>query len=348
MKKRKFISIVVGTTLALMLGACGTEEVGSTNVNVSTEQTESLEQEKEENVEVLILETKHVYYSSKGEVESSFETEYDMFGNPTKEIENNGKREKVREYVNEYDKDNNLIKQVISINGEVGECVNEYDKNNNLIKKSFYDSSGNGEISGYIYEYDTLGKLVYQKQFIGDVYPEWEEWIYDENENLLKHTKYCNPELYGEKINRVEEYAYDTKGNLIKEVHYLELDEYMQIEYWHEFEYDEMNNRIKDSECNDNGFASQWCISEYDDLGNVIKTEYHFAEKGMTFWIEFEYDTNGNMTRETEHSVLYERVSSTQYKYEYDSSGNVTKYTEYNARGNVIEEIEYITITIEK
>ena len=286
MKKKIFVSIMVGTILVSMLGACGTQ--GIVNSNVATEQAENQEQENvevsdtqnEEVTEIVRLETGHFYYDENGEVVESVETEYDIYGNAVYLKVND------RELTLEYEYDNcNIIQCVARYDGEAQLYVREYDEANNFIKESvYYDEN---LLYEYEYTYDENGNMICKDNGRGVK----EEWIYDSNNNVIKYTMGYLP---GEELVLVEEY--DSSGNLLKKIGYGE---------WEEYEYNESGNLIKYRYCTDEGFVEYWSDLEYDENENLMRVTSYDAD-GIKRWVyEYECDEYGNILSE----IVYDEMS---------------------------------------
>ncbi len=142
--------------------------------------------------------------------------------------------------------------------------------------------------------------------------------IFDKKDNMLISVTYTseNEEL----PTNWTIYTYDTYSKLIKE------DFYYNSRLWHyiEYEYDENNCRISDTE---------YSVLYNDEL-HEIKTEYIYDDKGRLFAeygyqndhqsgkIEYEYDEQDRLIKDT----FYGRINSYR-SYSYDENGNLSEKT---------------------
>lgn len=370
MKKKMLVSIMVGTMLVSLLGACGTQDtVGS---NVTTEQTENqsteqAENQGQENVEVtdtqnedltetVRLETGHFYYDENAEVIKSAETEYDVYGNAVniRVFEDRAKTVGV-EYLDEsveVIKDEEMLLEYKYNDCYVTQCVagggdfsyiyeRVYDEENNLIKESVY-YDGN-LLYEYVFQYDAQGNLICKEQIADGVIEHKLEWAYDEYNNMTRYSiyNYSNGECT---TVYTTEYVYDDNGNLVKKFAYADdgntadaaasgaIDSFND---WEQYEYDANGNQIKVEYCSNNGYVESWKIMEYDQYGNMIETTRYESDGTIMWKYGYEYDANGNIIKEIDYDRDGNIHNVYQCRNDYDSSGNRISYIEYDSDGNV-------------
>ena len=122
-----------------------------------------------------------------------------------------------------------------------------------------------------IFEYDNNGDVVKESAYIDDELSFWDEYVYDEDHNVLKSDFYF-PNDEGEfRVLTITYYSYDN-GNLIKKEATSYNDEgNVHLNEIYMYEYDEFGNITREEKyTNDSrNYSSEWKY-EYDENGNVL------------------------------------------------------------------------------
>ena len=162
--------------------------------------------------------------------------------------------------------------------------------------------------------------------------------LYNLNDKLIKELTYVNEELI-----YFDEYYYDENDNLAKEENYLADG---TLDYYTLFEYDESGNETKREFYLGDGTPDGTTLSEYNENGDIIKETYTIDDYEII--TKYEYDEKGNLLKEA-----YEDIDGYFYvcEYEYDENGNLLKDVyedsdgyfyvceyEYDEKGNLLKE----------
>lgn len=205
-----------------------------------------------------------------------------------------------------------------------------------LVKVARYKGRQFLQEMSYRYEYDDLGNetknLYYSRK--GQILSGWER-EYDPKGNPVKSVCYDKGE-----ITYWEEYGYDQDQNLLC---YARRGE--KREKYQEHEYDENGNRTKTREYyyNEDGDLNNWCEYEYDAAGNlareVRKFEFREGDEIDRYHEEYEYDSAGNTTKHTS----YDEDGEIGYREEYerDEAGHTIKYVDYGRDEKILDWVEY-------
>ncbi len=178
---------------------------------------------------------------------------------------------------------------------------------------------------------------------------------YDEKGNVIKKTRYMDPELT--QIYYYNEYTYDDNGNMLSDVPYnisfidnkpvkseYEKFEYneknqltMRYRYWGElvvardtviysysYTYDENDKLLRMNVLYDNSFDSGYTLYIYDENELLIREEERDSRDELINEYKYSYDERGNVTLkegfyyESDEGELFEK-----YVYKYDDNNNL-------------------------
>lgn len=216
------------------------------------------------------------------------------------------------------------------------------------------------------YEYDTYGKVTYERHASSTDSGYSYRYEYDQSERLTK----CQYESHTGK-QTVCLYEYDAGGNLIQEtvrdgqtatittVEYDDRGNRIKVYGWNatvvlEYKYDDANNLLEEVVKDQNGTQTEAFFYEYDSRGNLIRSTLQYPSSQQTKI--FQYDGQNRLI-----SVKTEYGDGTAWslqKIEYDGEGNrqrtvnssfseeygyqVTSWKswKYDEAGNVTEELE--------
>ena len=272
----------------------------SASVDSSGESTKAPVKKQEDKEE---LKKSYSKYGSDGEL--IYKIDYDEFGHPTYEYDNESgnsleytyelKDENGNDVLYKYDAGGNLIIKWEYYGDTLSHKTldaagtdNEYDADGNLIK------SAEAGIGYDTFSYNEEGQLAEQKGYDenGDLlYTITNE--YDENGNITKGS-----EEYADGSESMKaSYKYDKNGFLLEIVTdygdgYLEKDLYVRDEAGRELEY-----RYVASE-NGKETEIQKVTKEYDSYGNVVSEIYYsMGKKGGETKYVYTYDNSGNILK---------------------------------------------------
>ena len=249
--------------------------------------------------------------------------EYDEYGNSTLKVYGGDEQ-----YVYEYDKNQNLIRETRCFGFNKYVSVYEYDEQGRPVGREDEDT-------GYFVtlEYDAAGnrvKTTYPSSMV--------EMRYDEDGRLVEtQVKNLDGTVTG---NTLQEY--DEQGNCVKYI-----QNYASGSTVTSFLFDAKGNVLKRTVEQSNGY-SYTDEYQYDDRGNQIYHKYFYSEARFSI-DRWKYDQKNNLiqeSRETQNGVEYVR------DFEYDAQGNCIKethtvprsftsisYHEYDSYGNLIKTI---------
>lgn len=209
----------------------------------------------------------YIYDSNDNLVEQDY-FKYDDYGNlVSRECEPLDGSDVIVKDEYEYDVHGNCISEssyTVGAESQQWEPVtHEYDEKNRLVKTTY--SSGDY----WTYEYDANDNMVKESTYLNDVINQWDEYTYDENNNITKlvlYTKNLEGTFYGADTLI---YAYSTYGN---------------------------NTREEISTYDEDGTARIKEAYEYDEYGNTTRME-HYNDGELQYYSswEYEYDENGNI-----------------------------------------------------
>ena len=224
--------------------------------------------------------------------------------------------------------------------------VTEYDVNGQYIRRANQAERGGEEfIANTIYDYHANGNLAQENRYDGDVLDSTE--TYTENGSLLSSIGYED----GLEDYRTD-YIYDEEEKLIKVEEYDE----GELDTWMLHEYDANGHKTKI-----NTFSKyfpedtpyRYSFIETYDNGSIKKEMIYLLDEGMFFEAgseaseemygltrEVEYYENGATKKEIDYEDEYLENGSIADKYiiEWDESGMTISFTYYDKDGNVIEQ----------
>lgn len=164
----------------------------------------------------------------------------------------------------------------------------------------------------YKYEYDEVGRLLREWDYIHKSYAEYE---YNASGGLMKCTRYFKDDLTG-----WSEYAYDALGYLVRENNY---GPDGNITVCTEQENDSSGNVLREVRYHGDGSMIYGTEYAYDTSGNLLE-EIHYDNDGSVFLrVEYVYDESGRLAEKTDYKDAdpdgnYEQ----RYEYAYDAAGN--------------------------
>ena len=139
-------------------------------------------------------------------------------------------------------------------------------------------------------------------------------------------------------ITEQHEYEYDSMGHKIKETFCGDTGE---VVYCCEYEYDSMGHEIKETFFNDTGKVNYCYEYEYDSMGHLIKYTGFDRTGKVDSCGEYEYDSMGHKIKETFFDDTGKVDFCYEYEYEYDSMGHKIKETCFDDTGKVKYCYEY-------
>ena len=113
-------------------------------------------------------------------------------------------------------------------------------------------------------------------------------------------------------------YQYDDNGNITQKKH---------NSFHYEFEYDDENKLLKQTEYHNNGNPA-YTEYLYNNDGALVEETLYFQNEKQS-WIEYEYGSDGKITKSIEHNISADDGSQWQieYLYHYDAAGNLIEKT---------------------
>ena len=141
---------------------------------------------------------------------------------------------------------------------------------------------------------------------------------YDANDRLIKSTTLMKG--YGDYF----ELSNSEFSELITELKSQE----GSVMSWTEYEYDSLNNVIKETNFDGDGNITGWTeyTYEYDSSNNIIRKNVFNGDGSSKGYYEYEYDSRNNMIKEYDHT----NTRSFHTEYEYDDSDRLIKATYYD------------------
>ncbi len=226
------------------------------------------------------------YYEQDGTQKETINYEYDDEGKTTTEIAFDVNGNVIRAY--EYDRNNNFVTVRNSITGNIKNEI-EYDDNGQMVEyisysydstqqellfeeHTYYSHEADKDISNFV-QYDSNGTLldsrVYETyynsnkvktkeiSYHNDNLSFWREFIYDENNNLIKINEYNENNV----LNSSSENFYDDNGNIVKTISY-------------------SGDGTKDFEC----------IKTYDEENNETSRTGYRKDGSISYYMEWHYE----------------------------------------------------------
>lgn len=231
-------------------------------------------------------------YDSEDVLCAVFTYEYDIKGNliveDQKKITDNGGMNRSIEY--EYDENGNCtaIRNYSKDYNTEMVTTYGYDAENRRKKKTEITPNSS---SYSIFEYDNNGDVVKESAYIDDELSFWDEYVYDEDHNVLKSDFYF-PNDEGEfRVLTITYYSYDN-GNLIKKEATSYNDEgNVHLNEIYMYEYDEFGNITREEKYTNDSidYSSEWKY-EYDENGNVLVVK-SYGSNGYSGKSVYEYET---------------------------------------------------------
>lgn len=237
--------------------------------------------------------------------------------------------------------------QLLEYQARYRKIVYTYDEDGKVSCRKMYNSAG--ELTEqFDYTYDGQGRLAQSEGFgYAEVYTRYRnEYIYDENGNLIHEKSYQNGELFAEK-------RYDANGNLLEGGTYYGGGYDTHSVYT----YDDAGKLLQ-VYTEQGGEPSGGCDYFYDANGRLIREERYLISKGVrkeltnTYTYDengrcvrydmggyqgeqsyetYTYDAAGNMLSSEYHH--YEESGNTGYYWTYDDAGRITSWTSTNRQG---------------
>ena len=229
-----------------------------------------------------------IYYEQDGTQKQTINYEYDDEGNMTTETVYDADGNIIRAH--KYDRNNNLVTIINSITGNIISEIKYDDEGRTIEYTSYsysYDSTqqylGFEDHTYYTYEtdkdisnyvrYDSDGTLLYSTiyekyynhnkektkeiNYFNDNISFWREFIYDDNNNLIKSNEYNQDNI----LNSSSENFYDDNGNIIKTIIY-----------------------------SGDGTKSSEAISTYDNDNNITSTTCYYEDGTLYYYKEWHYE----------------------------------------------------------
>ncbi len=316
------VLIVLGAAMSV---AQKTEFVPKSKKEVEREiQAEQQEQKRIASSGIrAITRTKYPYkfgkVSSEGITESL--TRYNSKGQKTKVTTydpSDGKISSITSY--QYDKQGNLIEELLKKDEQTLKTSHRYDARNNRIETVYYTADGKVEKkitniydqSGLLLE--TYGRLEDGKMFMRDTY------LYDGKGNVVEFRNSL----------RKFEITYDRKGNILTVFKY---NRYFQS-------YDSVHYVL-----------NEWFGFEYDGNGNLVELKAFRPDSTLKTRSQYVVQTNGKLLAEKQFSADGRLIYNKTFLYDKDQnlvevSGNdrLMKFKElykYDSKGNTVQWITY-------
>lgn len=283
-----------------------------------------------EATETVSLETQYTSYSSDGTVWFFTTTEYNEYGERTKEInfDPDGSVDYWTEYIYD-DRGNNIEEIEVEADGSISDrYVRTFDDQNNMLTSHYYNEEGQVRW-WYEYCYDDQGNEIKSIDYNGDGSVDcWDEHTYDAEGNAIKWIKYNGDGS----VDYWYEYTYDTEGNRIESIEY---NGDGSIDHWNEYTYDTEGNGIKSIEYNGDGSIDHWNEHTYDAEGNKIKSIEYNGDGSVDCWDEYTYDAEGRMRMH----VTYDADGTVEYRSTYDARGHEVLYERLDEDTGALETI---------
>jgi len=239
-------------------------------------------------------------------------THYNSNGQKTKEI-NYFSYDKIN-YINEYNKNEKLIKQTnYDYDGKTISSIEEYNEDEKLVKRIKYYYRYNG--IDYIKEFDKNRNLIKRIEYRYD--GQTIDYIneYNENEKLVKKTNYWSD---GKTITQINEYNENEKVITVK-LYQKDGKTITQID-----EYNENEKLLKKTEYYVDGKTIMF-MNEYNENEKLIKAKF-YQDDGKTISSINEYNPNDQETKTTYYDLNGKTIDLIR---EYNSDRSF-KETHYN------------------